>query len=145
MLSQGRAMSSDVGSIPADGGDYLHFLRAFRQVTESGVSVVSMFRVRRCSGVRQSSVASNSALTSISSSPSLFWPTPLTSPQRRLTGESTVAVSTNRAVRVLRSRALSQMFSWPQMMAHSRANLSPLWWQGMINKLAARIKQAPDL
>lgn len=39
VLSQGRTMASEVGSIPADGGDYLHFLVAFRNISESGSPV----------------------------------------------------------------------------------------------------------
>lgn len=38
-MSDGRSMASEVGSIPADGGDYLPFLIAFRTITESSAPV----------------------------------------------------------------------------------------------------------
>ncbi len=36
------------------------------------------------------------------------------------------------------------MVSWARMMVYSRANLGLLYWQGVVNKLAILIKQAPD-
>lgn len=38
-MSDARSMASEVGSIPADGGDYLPFLIAFRTITEGSASV----------------------------------------------------------------------------------------------------------
>lgn len=39
ILNQGSTTSSDVGSIPADGGDYLPFLKAVRAITEGALGI----------------------------------------------------------------------------------------------------------
>lgn len=41
-LSSGASMASDVGPIPADGGDYLPFLKAVRRISEGGGTAAEM-------------------------------------------------------------------------------------------------------
>jgi Helix-hairpin-helix domain len=47
-----NAMASDIGPIPQDGGDYLHFLKDFRRIVESGDSLDK--KVAKLNGLFQS-------------------------------------------------------------------------------------------
>lgn len=47
LLSAGASMASEVGPIPIDGGDYAHFLKAFREITEGGMTVVEKEKALR--------------------------------------------------------------------------------------------------